>query len=180
MNIGYFINGDYIIEIDIIDDYNKSHNNMINQTYAEYYTEKYKILSITNWKTGLQKNKIKNYKINDIKYKKIAFVKNKDIAIQNIFKDIDKKNKNEEDEYLKTKTGIFINYYKNGQIYKNNLETQNNTFINKKQPFLQTKQGQTEKWQVIKQSPETQQVFEKMNNSGQTNDNSYIYNKYFK
>ena len=62
----------------------------------------------------------------------------------------------------------------NGQIYKNNLETQNNTFINKKQPFLQTKQGQTEKW------PETQQVFEKMNNSGQTNDNSYIYNKYFK
>ena len=68
----------------------------------------------------------------------------------------------------------------NGQIYKNNLETQNNTFINKKQPFLQTKQGQTEKWQVIKQSPETQQVFEKMNNSGQTNDNSYIYNKYFK
>ena len=68
----------------------------------------------------------------------------------------------------------------NGQIYKNNLETQNNTFINKKQPFLQTKQGQTEKWQVIKQSPETQQVFEKMNNSGQSNDNSYIYNKYFK
>jgi antitoxin component YwqK of YwqJK toxin-antitoxin module len=118
MNVGYFINGDYVIEIDIIDDYNKSQNNMINQTYAEYYTEKYKILSITNWKTGLQKNKIKNYKLNDIIHKKKAFVKNKDIAIQNIFKDIDKKNKNEENEYLKTKTGIFINYYKNGQIYK--------------------------------------------------------------
>ena len=117
MNIGYRkYNDDYIIKIEVIKKIVDRYE-IINKDTATYWTNKFKILSVTNWKTGEQLNKIDNYEAD-----KIIEINNEDVFPYNLSKEIAIYNyfhyKNDEEIYLKNKCGLYTNYHNNGQIYR--------------------------------------------------------------
>jgi antitoxin component YwqK of YwqJK toxin-antitoxin module len=121
MNLGYHkYNNDYIIEIEVINKIDDNYN-IINKLYATYWTNKFKIISITNWKNDEEYEKIDIYKINETIFidtdndfsKLLDYHLIKELSICNYFD-----NKNDENIYLKNKCGVYKNYHNNGQIYK--------------------------------------------------------------
>jgi len=121
MIIGYSkYNNDYILEIEVINKIADSYE-IINKEFATYLTDRFRVISITNWKSNEQLNEIDNYKINKIieinyngDYRKLLeYNLIKELSIYNYF------NKNADEElYLKNKCGVYTIYHNNGQIYK--------------------------------------------------------------
>lgn len=118
MNIGYLkYQGEYIIEIEVIDKIPEDEYDceIINRETATYYAKKIKILSITNWISNKQFQKINKYEINkvisleeleglvDFDYKL-----SKDLAICHYIE------KSDQYIYLKDKIGVHINYNDTG------------------------------------------------------------------
>lgn len=121
MIIGYSkYNNDYILEIEVINKIADLYE-IINKEFATYLTNKFKVISITNWKSNEHLNEIDNYKINKIieincnddNTKLLDYNLIKELSIYNYF------DKNEDEElYLKNKCGVYTIYHNNGQIYK--------------------------------------------------------------
>lgn len=117
MNKGYHkYKNDYIIEIGVIKKIKDTYN-IINKDTATYWTNKFKVLSITNWKTDNTLDEIDNYKIN-----KIIEIDNEDLFSYNLSKELSICNffddRYDEEIYLKNKCGVYTNYHNNGQIYR--------------------------------------------------------------
>ena len=117
MIIGYHkYKDDYIFEIEVIQKIDD--DDIINKEFATYHADIFKILSITNWKTGEQLKELDEYKINKILMRRkdnylFHYNLSKDLAICNYFS-----NDEERYLYLKNKCGLYTDYHYNGQIYR--------------------------------------------------------------
>jgi len=78
----YFKIYKYIFTIDLVENSinNENRNNIINQEYASYTTNEFKILSIENMVTGELINNIYSYKIGDIIKQTIIYFLSKERA----------------------------------------------------------------------------------------------------
>jgi len=117
MNKGYHkYNNDYIIEIEVINKIKDSYK-IINKHTATYWTNKFKILSITNWKTGNKLDEIDNNVTN-----KIIETDSEDLFCYNLSKKLSICNffdfNCDEETYLKNKCGMYTNYHDNGQTHR--------------------------------------------------------------
>jgi antitoxin component YwqK of YwqJK toxin-antitoxin module len=129
MTIGYIRYTYYIIEIEDLDKPNDSEID-INKKFAQQYTSKFIVKSITNWKTNNQIENIENidiiekidlfgdlenFKIGQIYYSdtKHHYSLDKELAIFHYSFSAD-----DEEEYLKNKSGIFKKYGYVGKLSK--------------------------------------------------------------
>ncbi len=126
MTIGYIRYTDYIIEIEDLDKPNDSEID-INKKFAQQYTSKFIVKSITNWKTNNQIENIdiiekidlfgdlENFKVGQIYYSdtKQHYSLDKELAIFHYSFSAD-----DEEEYLKNKSGIFKKYGYTGKLNK--------------------------------------------------------------
>jgi len=72
----------YIIKIELCDDSisNEDRNNIVNRLFAQYNTQKFKILEIEDMVTNELYNNVMNYKINDIINRNINYYFSKERA----------------------------------------------------------------------------------------------------